>query len=231
MALARYLLDHEFAAEALGALRIVAINQGELVEIDPEYRLMRGAANVMMGRIQAAMTDLSASTLANNASAALWRGYAASLHQEWADARRELERGAGALEEHPPAWRARFQLALSESALQLNDLAASEAAANAALGQATDQAMRLHARLLQARIVAMRGDVARALTMLDELARAHDEEVAVRASVEAIRIRRASGEMRAADAIEPSSSVSFSTARPIGWSRSRRSASSTSSAI
>jgi hypothetical protein len=209
MALARYLLEHEFAAEALGALRIVAINQGELVEIDPEYRLMRAAANVMMGRIAAAQPDLGASTLANNVSAALWRGYAAALRQEWADARRELERGAGALEEHPPAWRARFQLALAEAALELNDPAAAEAAARAAMGQATDSAMRLHARLMEARVIAMRGDSARALTMLDELARARDEEVAVRASVEAIRIRRATHAMRAVDSIEPLEALRF----------------------
>ena len=209
MALARYLLEHEFAAEALGALRIVAINQGELVEIDPEFRLMRAAANVMMGRVAAAQPDLGASTLANNASAALWRGYAAALNQEWADARRELERGAGALEEHPPAWRARFQLALAEASLELNDPAAAEAAASAAMGQATDAAMRLHARLMQARVVAIRGDSARALTMLDELARARDEEVAVRASVEAIRIRRETHAMRAVDSIEPLEALRF----------------------
>src|SRR5690606_15817569 len=92
MALARYLLENEFAAEALGALRIVSINQGELVEIDPEYRLLRGAANVMMGRVHAAQADLTASALLNNPSAALWRGYAAAQQQEWAEARRELER-------------------------------------------------------------------------------------------------------------------------------------------
>jgi hypothetical protein len=209
MALARYLLEHEFAAEALGALRIVAINQGELVEIDPEYRLMRAAANVMMGRATAAQPDLSASSLANNASAALWRGYAAALHQEWADARRELERGAGALEEHPPTWRARFQLALAEAALELNDPAAAEAAARAAAGQATDASMRLHARLLEARVVALRGDNARALTMLDELSAARDEEVAVRASVEAIRIRRATNAMNPADSIERLEALRF----------------------
>jgi predicted negative regulator of RcsB-dependent stress response len=163
----------------------------------------------MMGRPAAAQADLSASALANNASAALWRGYAAALHQDWADARRELERGAGALEEHPPAWRARFQLALAQAALELNDPATADAAATAAMGQATDASMRLHARLLQARVVALRGDNARALTMLDELAGVRDEEVAVRASVEAIRIRRNSGQMAAADAIEPLEALRF----------------------
>jgi hypothetical protein len=209
MALARYLLQHDFAAEALGALRIVAINQGELVEIDPEYRLMRAAANVMMGRTHAAQTDLSASSLASNPSAALWRGYAASIAQDWSTARRELERGGGALEEQSPAWRARFQLALAQAAIELNDPAAAEAAARAAMGQAPDQSMRLHARLAEAHVVALRGDTARALAMYDELARVRDEEVAVRAQVEGIRIRRATGVMRAIDAVEPLEALRF----------------------
>jgi len=209
MALARYLLQHEFAAEALGALRIVAINQGELVELDPEYRLMRGAANVMMGRVAAAQTDLTASALANNPSASLWRGYAAALQQDWPNARRELERGAGGLEEHSAAWRARFQLALAQAALELNDPSAAEAAAQAAMGQASDQSMRLHARLAEARVVALRGDNTRALTMFDELARTNDEEVAVRAQVEAIRLRRSSGVMRAIDTVEPLEALRF----------------------
>ncbi len=202
MELARYLLENELAAEALGALRIVAINQGELVELDPEYRLLRGAANVMMGRVHAAQQDLTASALMNNPSAALWRGYAAALQQNWADARRELERGAGGMEEHPPAWRARFQVALAESAMQLNDFAAAEAAARAAMAEAPDQALRLQARLIEARVIEARGDPARALTMLDELSRTRDEETAVRAQVEAIRIRRATGVMTPNDSIE-----------------------------
>ncbi|MEQ1708460.1 MAG: hypothetical protein ABL864_09040, partial [Terricaulis sp.] len=209
MELARFLVQNDFAAEAVGALRIAAINQGELVEIDPEFRLMRAAANVMLGRAGAAEQDLSATTLADNASAALWRGYAASLRQDWSTARRELERGAGALEGHPPAWRARFQLALAHAALELNDHAAAEAAARAAMGQAPNQALRLQARLVDARLTALRGDPQRALLMFDELARAHDEAAAVRATIEAIRIRRATGVMRAVDAIEPLEALRF----------------------
>jgi tetratricopeptide (TPR) repeat protein len=145
----------------------------------------------------------------NNPSAALWRGYAAAQQQNWADARRELERGAGGMEEHPPAWRARFRVALAEAAMQLNDFAVSEAAARAAVAEAPDQALRLQARFIEARVINARGDSARALTMLDELVRARDEETAVRAQVEAIRIRRATGVMRAVDSIEPLEALRF----------------------
>lgn len=203
MALARYLLQNEFPHEAIAALRLAAINQGEMVEIDPDYRLMRAAANVMMGRPNEAMADLNASALRDNASAALLRGYAAAQRQEWSDARRELDSGQGALEGLPPAWRGRMQLALARAALELNDIVAAEAAANAALGQAADNNGRYAARLLQARIAAARADGARALAILDELAKVRDEEVAVQASVESIRLRRAAGELPAMQAIEP----------------------------
>jgi hypothetical protein len=69
--------------------------------------------------------------------------------------------------------------------------------------------MRLHARLAEARVATLRGDTARALTMLDEIARTRDEEVAVRAQVEGIRIRRETGIMRAIDTVEPLEALRF----------------------
>ncbi|HRE45977.1 MAG TPA: hypothetical protein PKY87_18685, partial [Terricaulis sp.] len=203
MALARYLLDNEFAHEAMAALRLAAINQGEMAEIDPEYRMLRAAANVMMGRPQSAMADLNASALRDDPTAALLRGYAAAQRHEWADARRELERGQGALESLPPRWRASMQLALARAALELNDLPAAEAAAHAAMGQADDAHARYAARLIQARIAAAREDAPSALAMLDELSRVRDEDIAVRALAESIRLRRQQGQIPAQAAVEP----------------------------
>ncbi len=204
MALARFLVESELAPEALGALRVAAINQPE-IDLDPDFRLLRAAANVMMRRVADAQRDLSASVLADNPAASLWRGYAASLDENWADARRELERGAGALETFPPNWRARFALARAQAALELNDFDAAEESSRAVVGQAASQTLRLHARLVDARVMAARGRENDALALFDELSRARDEEVAVRAQLEAIKIRRASGQLAldaAADKLE-----------------------------
>ncbi|MBY0563430.1 MAG: hypothetical protein K2P58_04505 [Hyphomonadaceae bacterium] len=207
--LARYLLQHDLAAEALGALRLVTMNQGEAAELDPQFRLMRGAANVMMGRETAALQDLSTSALAAHPAAALWRGYAAAQQADWALARRELEIGAGGLEEFPPNWRTRFHLALATAAIELNDYAAAESAARAAMVEAVDDQIRLRARLIEARVLAARGDNERALAALDELSRVRDEEIAVRAAVEGLRLRRAAGVMRPIDAVEPLEALRF----------------------
>lgn len=204
LALARFLLECELAPEALGALRLAAINQPQ-IELDPAYRLMRAAANVMMHRVEDAKADLGASALADNPSAALWRGYAAALDENWTEARRELDRGEGALETYPPNWRARFSLARAQAALEVNDLDDSEESARAAIGQATSQPIRLHARLVEARLEAARGRESQALALFDELSRVRDEEVAVRAQLEAVKLRRGLNQLplpEAADRLE-----------------------------
>ncbi|MGE3142992.1 MAG: hypothetical protein AB7L65_06695, partial [Hyphomonadaceae bacterium] len=201
LALARFLVANDLAAEALGALRIATINQPE-VEIDPEFRLLRASANIMMGRFNEARADLGASSLADDPSAALWRGYVAAQEENWEDARRELERGEGAREMHPAEWRARFAMARAEAALQLGDIAAAEEAARTAQIEAATTGARLRASMILARAAAARGDQNAALAMFTELMNAHDEEIAVRAGLEAVRIRRTRGQIQARAAAE-----------------------------
>ncbi len=97
---------------------MVAVNQGELVELDPEYRLLRGAANVMMRPQPAAQDDLnSASCAADQPSAALWRGYAARSERRIGPKRGASWSAAPARWSNiRPAWRARFQVALANAA-------------------------------------------------------------------------------------------------------------------
>jgi len=203
MALARFLLANELAPETLGALRIAEMNQPG-IELDPEFRLVRAAANVMMGRADA-QPDLSAEALLDDPTAALWRGYLAAESQNWSEAQREFARGAGALETQPPNWRARFALAQARAALELNDLNGADVAARNAIGQAQAQPIRLQARLLQARIMAARGRNPDAARLFDELSRSRDEEVAVRAQMEAVKLGRQMGAITpavAADRLE-----------------------------
>ena len=204
IALARYLLSIELAPEALGALRIAAINQ-PLLANDPEFRLMRAAANLMMGRIADARPDLAASGLQDDPTAALWRGYAALQQENWAVARRELEAGRDALPTQSAPWRVRFQLALAEAALRQGDLATAGAAIADAVGEASTPDLQLQARLMKARHAAALGDSTVALAEFDALSKASDEAIAVRASLESVRLKRQLAKMnpqQAADVLE-----------------------------
>ena len=204
LALAEFLVANELAAEALGALRLAAVNQSQL-EYEPSFRLLRAAANSMMGRTANAQADLNGSGLQDDPTAALWRGYALARAENWVDARRELEVGMRVLETQPPDWRARFQLELARSALALDDYETANVAGRAASAQATSREIRDRAALVLAQVALARGAQAEGLAALDRIAAGADEEVAVRAALESLKVRIASGEIalpQAAEALE-----------------------------
>jgi tetratricopeptide (TPR) repeat protein len=201
MALARYLLANDLAPEAIGALRVAAVNQPQL-DVDPEYRLMRAAANTMMGRVREAERDLAASTLAKDPAAALWRGYAAGLSGQWLDARRNLEAGRDALSSQTPRWRALFLAMLAEAALAQGDLGAAENAVSAAAGEAREPSLRTQIETISARIAAARGRKDEALKAFLAIAQGPHEASAVRAALESARLRLESGAAKPEDVVE-----------------------------
>lgn len=193
LALARHLLSFELAPEALGTLR-AALAEAPEIQSNPQFRLLRGIANAMLGRTFEANEDLEFGGLREDAAASLWRGYVSARAEIWGDARRSLEKGRAALDDQPRAWRARLRLALAESALQLGDFAAAEDALTASEAEAPDDAMRENAALLRARLQAALGQVPAALNALDRLSKSKaNEMVAVRAILEAIKVRRSIG--------------------------------------
>jgi hypothetical protein len=203
LALAEFFIAHDLAPEALGALRLAAVNQPQL-ELDPAFRLMRATANAMMGRAREAKADLDMPALEADLEAALWRGYLAANMHQYPEAARNLAVGKGGLLGQPLVWQGRFSLAAGEAAFALNDLAAASAAAGQAMAS-NDAETRMNARILQARIAHARGDAKAALAVLDEAMKSPFEAPAVRATFFAIRLRKEIGEltpMAAADALE-----------------------------
>lgn len=192
LGLARFLVAQELSGEALGALKVAEVNQPQL-EVDPAFRLMRAAANIMLGRDRDAKNDLDASALADDPAAALWRGYSAWKRRDWPAARKELERGRGALLGQPKGWQPRFELALADTLLQLRDLDAAAAAAGRAITLGPSPEISGDVRIVQAKIAEARGDARAALALLKTLSAAPQEVVAVRAAFEAARVERTLG--------------------------------------
>lgn len=199
--LAQQLLSLELAPEALGILRSALKVQPEMVN-DKNFRLMRGAANAMLNRLSEARSDLEFGGLAQDPTACLWRGYVASKAHIWSEARRNLELGRDALFGQPQAWRQRMRLALAESALELGDFVAADAALAEAMGEIEGGELKDSARFLQARLAGARGELEAALAIYDELAKSRlNEQVAVASALEALKTRRILGQVEP-DAVE-----------------------------
>lgn len=72
MALAEFYLAAGRAAESLGVLDVVAEDRSEIAD-EARFRLLKGAAQVMMGRFAEAEGNLAQPQLAGNDEAALWQ--------------------------------------------------------------------------------------------------------------------------------------------------------------
>lgn len=199
--LAKTLLSLELAPEAVGVLRSALNIQAALIT-EPDFRLLRGAANAMLNRLAEARTDLSFSELADDPSASLWRGYVAARAGAWSEARRSLELGRDALFAQPQAWRVRMRLALAESALALGDYAAAEAAIAEAQGEIQSPVVQEEAEMLRGRLAEARGEAEAAIKIFEGVTqRNRNEQASVAAEVHLVQLRRLQGAPQA-DAVE-----------------------------
>jgi hypothetical protein len=130
----------------------------ESIAEDPEFRGLRGAARVLIGRHKEAEADFAAPILLDDPSSALWRGYIAWGQGDLTHAREQLALGASALGQFAPAHRARFARAIAESALAAGDVAQAAAQLKIARGWKLPPEESLGLSLAQAKVSEAQGN-------------------------------------------------------------------------
>jgi tetratricopeptide (TPR) repeat protein len=196
MGLARFLVGSELSFEAIGLLDLNAKIQPNLLG-NPEFRGLRGAAKAMAGRYKEAQADFSAPVVADDPASSLWRGYIDAKLSQWADARSEFQKGAPAWSQFTARWRARFALADAQAALALNDSKIADGEVQAALANAGDDSVaQLSTRLVQARLIEVEGDKARALRVYDAISAVNLPWISAPAILHATQIRLAQGALQ-----------------------------------
>jgi hypothetical protein len=196
--LAKFLVEHEMATEAIGLLSLM-MQSDPTLGTEPEVRLLRGAALAMMGRNDDARLDLQLVTA--DPVAALWRGYVESEDMAWLEARREFEAGSEGLSTLPREWRVRMLIRLARAHYELNDLGAARLTILKALAEAPPPALQLQARLVEALIYAAQGNT-RVGRLLAVLATCPDPEVAARAILEQTVFLLKTGDMKVEQGVE-----------------------------
>ncbi len=118
--LAKFYLAHRQAADALGVLGLMAQSDVRLEE-DPQFRAVRGVANIFMHRYADALKDLSFPRLDAEPHAALWRAVAESQLGKNDEALDDYHQGLDAITQYREVDRARFQLAAVKAAMGIGD--------------------------------------------------------------------------------------------------------------
>lgn len=201
MALVRFLIGSELTYEALGVMNALAKDEPALLA-DAEFRALRGAARAAVGRYAEAQADFAAPVLNDEPSVALWRGLVAARQGEWAEARKQFQAGASAVDDFDPRRRVRFSALHAQAALEIGDLAAAEAVLQYAFDQTTAPPLeQLAARLVQARLFEAQGQTGRALKIYDAVSRASLGSIATPAQLRALKIRLDRGELGEGEAV------------------------------
>lgn len=180
LALARFLVGHRLAQEALGVMHRIEA-EDKYADTDPSYRALRGVARLFAGKYGEAAGDLRHPKLQNAQDVALFRGLLAAKRREFAEARREFRGGMPAMSKMPEEMQPELRLAFAETALALHDPKLAGEQVSALLRHSGTESRREEAKLLAARIHAMTGDMEDAGALYSELAQSPYRPVRARA--------------------------------------------------
>lgn len=156
-ALVRFYLGYEFASEALGVMKLMA-DAREDQTADPEYIMLRGIAEYMSGRNEAALEDLTMPALLYDPNAAVWRTLANVELDRFVDARPDVNRARTVISDYAPSLQARFHLAAANVALGVNDIANVEPDLRKVPDNGIDHALFAKRTLLEGRLAHAKGD-------------------------------------------------------------------------
>jgi len=119
--LMQFYLTNGFEAEALGVMEVMLSAQPEL-ENNPEFRMLRGAASWLMGRLEDARADLYSPILDGTDEAVFWRAAVLAKEGHMPDAAYDLRRTGGITQPYPKAMKMPTATLVADAAVELGDV-------------------------------------------------------------------------------------------------------------
>lgn len=206
--LARFLLGYGLNEEAVGVLDLALDEAPQLIN-QPQFRVLRGVANLLAGRPKIAKRDLDPGELPDDASTALWLGLLASAEQDFPRARSYLARAEPAIVRLDNEWQAKVRLKAAEAGLAINDFGWARSAIELMPTENLKRSETDEAKLLRARLADAMGDSKAAASAFDALAHSPIEPVAVKAQQAAVLQEVRAGKLSTNDAIDKLEALRF----------------------
>jgi len=198
--IARYYLAHGRAAESLGMLEIMLIDD-PLLERNTDFLAVRGVANFKQGRLEAAARDLSSRELEAEQDAELWRALVSEAQGEYEEALEFFRRGRDVMGTYDVADRAEIELAVIRAAIETSDLELAQRELDLINGLDLNEAQLSEQLFQRARIAEMQGQYGNAFEQYESLADAPQRWLSARARYASVKFGVNNGDMPAEDAI------------------------------
>src|SRR5690606_7179779 len=199
--LARFYLAHGFAAEAIGTLEAGVREDNQLLT-RPLYFLLRGLAELDMGRADEALKILKSSKAVDIPEAANLRAAAYADLGLWTLARDSLRAGSDALDDLPLELQRRVLFAAARASIEVRDLGdATRYLNDLELAKVPDDD-KAKLTLLSARVAEGVGRFERAKTLYEAVADMDEGPASAEAQFRSIAMRHARGELARSKSIE-----------------------------
>jgi tetratricopeptide (TPR) repeat protein len=166
--LAKFYFVNGMAAETLGVLDAIAHDTPAMGE-EPILRALRGAAEELSNRADAARADLGGRDLDDRADAELWRAMTAADQYDWPGALAAWNKGKDALKSYPLVLRRKIALKLAEALFRAGQRDEADALAADVLANEPTRGEADLAKVLQGRIAGERGDRPKAKALWTEV--------------------------------------------------------------
>lgn len=199
LALARFYIANDFAAEALGLAHLMEANDPSL-QTSPQILILRAAAEYMMGRDHDARADLANSAFDSSRHAAFWRGLTEAALENWPAARDALAQAAPVFARYPAVWRARAEIANANALLATGDIESASRAFGKIPG-GLPEAIELETQLVKAQVLSKSGQASKADEIFAAVESGGDDRVAAEAVYARVTCGLAEGRVSTAAAI------------------------------
>jgi hypothetical protein len=201
VALAKSLLANNLTSEAMGVLKVAAI-EDPVSAGHRDIALLMGVSAARMGHTTDARRILGGDGLRSDPEARLWLGYLSALAGQWDKAKTAYKETAGVLERYPDDVQVLLRSAAADAAIEAGDDDSASRQITLAGARSPEDPMRDHLALLRARVDEMTGRGLSALETYKRLAEQGNGPVGAEASLRAAILGHASGKLPLADAID-----------------------------
>lgn len=199
--LARFYLAHGFSAEAIGVLEAGAREDNQILG-QPRYFLLRGIAELQIGRPTDAINLFKNAKLADSGEAAILRAVANADLGRWTAARDAIRTGMRAFDDLPDDLQRRVLFAAVRSSVEVRDLNDATRFMHDLELMKVPPAQEQEFVLLSARIAEAVGRFDRAKTLYEEVSTSMMGPAAAEAQLRSLAMRHARGELSRVKAIE-----------------------------
>ena len=197
---ARFLLANELGLETLGMVQRIVSETPER-QNDPEIRMLQGAANVITRRPKEAIKALALGSLYNNEHAALWRGMAKMMLEQWSDALRQIRNGEDALQFYPDDYKARFSLVAAKAALALKHFDVAEKYLSSVSSETGEKEIDVENMLLNAELLAANSKFEEAERLYEIVGRSDVAPAVAKANFDLLKLRMAQNQLSSDQAL------------------------------